>query len=516
MATTFGAATANLGLFSKLFTLTTVLFALWPPAARGQDNPFDASTARDTIIVNGQPPLTESMVDLYTNFDRWVMEIPSFPQHRQMVRSILLRDWKNAADIQRDLTFLAHATRIVQQSAEDRRFSRCQLQPVRVEMMRIAKDPYSQWLIAAYDRAHPPIAPGNPPLTASMVARYISFMGWLLEIPLDRSRADGIIFMQLMETLNETLLADWKNPREMKNDLDTLTWQLEMAQHSPEERAYLRIITQPELIKGLQAAKGERYAQLLLAAYEEAHPRVAVGNPPLTRQAVDALTEFLCFTQNEGGGPRLNCDQALKDGYAQQFAQKYGTLSAEQQKRLADMPRTWALLRVAWAKGSEAERQNMRRQWQSPSPTGSPDRRAEEADAAAARYEAFRKRDPNTVTDQELLQVAQDCDTVAREQRRQGGAQNLKYALTWDHSASLLRAGRAVWAQDIAQDQALHQVLATMQMQNQQRLNRQLQNSLNTINMNDNINMKNAAEHVNDSLYHYENRQGQVVRVPNH
>jgi TATA-box binding protein (TBP) (component of TFIID and TFIIIB) len=55
-----------------------------------------------------------------------------------------------------------------------------------------------------------------------------------------------------------------------------------------------------------------------------------------------------------------------------------------------------------------------------------------------------------------------------------------------------------------------------MQMQNQQRLNRQLQNSLNTINMNDNINMKNAAEHVNDSLYHYENRQGQVVRVPNH
>ena len=86
MATTFGAATANLGLFSKLFTLTTVLFGLWLPAARGQDNPFEASTARDTIIVNGQPPLTESMVDLYTNFDRWVMEIPSFPQHRQMVR----------------------------------------------------------------------------------------------------------------------------------------------------------------------------------------------------------------------------------------------------------------------------------------------------------------------------------------------------------------------------------------------------------------------------------------------
>src|SRR6202011_2524168 len=107
-----------------------------------------------------------------------------------------------------------------------------------------------------------------------------------------------------------------------------------------------------------------------------------------------------------------------------------------------------------------------------------------------------------------------DCDTVARDLRREGGEQNLKNASTWEQGARNLRAGKAAWVQQAAQQnaqaQANNQILLMVQLRNQQMYNQQLRQSLDTINMNDNINMKNIAGHINDSPYHYENRNGQV------
>lgn len=73
---------------------------------------------------------------------------------------------------------------------------------------------------------------------------------------------------------------------------------------------------------------------------------------------------------------------------------------------------------------------------------------------AAERVHAFEKKDPNTVSEQELLRAAEDCDTVAREQRRVGGGANLANALTWERASHNLRAGKQAWALAQAQDAA--------------------------------------------------------------
>jgi hypothetical protein len=73
---------------------------------------------------------------------------------------------------------------------------------------------------------------------------------------------------------------------------------------------------------------------------------------------------------------------------------------------------------------------------------------------AEARVQALRKRDPNTVSGQELLRAATDCDTVVRELRREGGEANLANALTWDQDSRNMRAGKEAWVRLRALEQA--------------------------------------------------------------
>jgi hypothetical protein len=74
-----------------------------------------------------------------------------------------------------------------------------------------------------------------------------------------------------------------------------------------------------------------------------------------------------------------------------------------------------------------------------------PRRIAVEGHKAEARFLALKKRDPNTVSEQELLRTAIDCDTVARELRREGGEANLANALSWDQNSRILRGGKETW-----------------------------------------------------------------------
>jgi hypothetical protein len=505
-------------LAAQMLVVAMVLFALSTPAAKGQDNPFESrsSSSADPIIAYGNPPLTESMVTLYVAFDSWVMEIPASQQHRAIVRAMLMNDWRTPVGIKDNLAVLSLAAQILNQTPEEREFRRWMIQPGAIAGFRADPRPYAQSVVAAYEQTHRPIAPGNPPLTESLVSRFTTFLCWVLEIPYS-SVADEITAIPLQQSLRNMLLEDWKKPTQIKKDMDFLNWQVTLANSTPEEREYSRSNTQPGIMKGARADMRNPAAQRLVAAYEEAHPVIAAGNPPLTRQAVDAFTEFLCFTKNEGGGPRLDCNQALKNSYAQQLAQTFRALPPEQQKKLAEMPQTWASLRLGWATSSEADRQKMRAQWQPAGQATPPeDPRWVAAEAAAARANAFGKKDPETVSDQELLAAAKDANTVAQEYRRQGTPQLLQYAVAWEQLAGTYRVGLGVYRQiaSMNADQAAkqqannNQMLINMQLQNQQRYNNQLRQSLNTINVHADVNGRNAAAHVNNSPDRWEVRNG--------
>jgi hypothetical protein len=407
------------------------------PRAADQSDPFASrippNVSPHAVLANANPPLTESMVDLYANFEAWLFEIPRTQQHRAGVRAMMIEDWKKPADIKNDMSNLTMAVQIAQATSDQREFIRCGLQPKVLQSVRADKDnPDTPRLLAAYEQAHQPIAPGDPPLTESMVSRFTSYLGWVLQIRLTQP---------LKDNLRAALLADWKKPKEIKSDMDFLNWQIDMANRSNEEKEYFRSKAEPEIIKAMRADRGNPAAPWIVAAYGASHPSIAAGNPPLTRQAADALTELLCFIRNHAGAPHQEADQAFKVASAAELAQNYPKLSSEQQQKLAQMPQDWAMLRLAWAKGSEADRQKMLSQWQpmvQPSqPLNQPTDSA--GDAAAKCEEVFLKKDAATTGDFELMMGAVYCDTFAKELRRKGGGQNLANAARWERAASDLR-----------------------------------------------------------------------------
>jgi hypothetical protein len=103
------------------------------------------------------------------------------------------------------------------------------------------------------------------------------------------------------------------------------------------------------------------------------------------------------------------------------------------------------MMRLAWVKGSEADRQKMLAEFQPAAmqPSEPANHLRETATDAAAKCEASLKKDAHTMAEFELLMGAADCDTLVQELRRKGGQQNLANAATWEQAASSLRAAAA-------------------------------------------------------------------------
>jgi hypothetical protein len=428
----------SLGRFRFLaiaLTLSASLFVLFTPAANGQKD----RVVSDAVLAPGNPPLTESMVTRFTDFQAWLLEIPFTPQQRERIRAMLLQDWKKPEDIKSDMTWLTMEANFAKGAPDVREFIRVDFQAKVLKDLRADKNsPDSQWLAAAYDSAHQPIAAGNPPLTESMVSHYSYFIAWLLEIPLTQLVKD---------TLRAVILEDWKNPKDIASDMKELGFQLEMArdENGEVQRLYERSAIQLDMVRKLREAdNGNFVALLLVAKYDEAHPVIVAGKPPLTRQASDAWAELFCFIRNQSGAPHMDATPAVKDDFARTLTENWAKFPPEQQKALSEMPQKWALVHFAWVRNKGDERQMIMAAWQSVVNPGAPgDPQQVAASEAMARAYAFAKREAKTVSDQELLQAAKDVDLVAMQYRRVGGPENLGKAAQWEDLARLMRAGKA-------------------------------------------------------------------------
>src|ERR1700682_5646323 len=126
------------------------------------------------------------------------------------------------------------------------------------------------------------LAQGNPPLTESMVTRYINFTAWFYEIPFTQPQR---------EKIRAILLRDWKKPEEIKNDMSWLSMAADLAKGSPDVREFIRCDLQARNLKAMRANK-DPDAQWLAAVYDEAHQPIAAGNPPLTESMVSHYNAF--------------------------------------------------------------------------------------------------------------------------------------------------------------------------------------------------------------------------------
>ena len=158
--------------------LLASLALIIPVAAQGQANPQQdrisaAPPAIDREIVTGKPPLTEAMVGRYTDFMAWIFDVPLAPAQRRKLREFLVGYWKSGDNQQ--MSAVTDTLQMESQSmavpASSRRLLRERVFPdILKQARRQTTDREIQWMLALYDAANKPLAPGSPPLTRSVVA----------------------------------------------------------------------------------------------------------------------------------------------------------------------------------------------------------------------------------------------------------------------------------------------------------------------------------------------------------
>jgi hypothetical protein len=435
----------NFRFSASALTVVTSLLVLFLPAVRAQNAPSKS----DPVLAPGNPPLTESMVTNSINFRAWVLEIPFTPRQRAQQRVMMVQNWQKP-QVKSNPIWTALEIERMGLSPETNEFDQVNFQEKTVKSLRAdTGNPESQWLITAYDAAHPPITAGDPPLTESMVSHYTTFMAWLLEIP---PTQDFKNYQRAM------LIRDWKTPEGRTNDIFILKQELEMSrlQYGSTEREFVRSYAQQDMIKSNRADTKNPDAQYIVAAYDATHRPIATGVVPFTRQASDAWTELYCFVSSQKG-TAMTATDAVKEDFAHRLTQQFATFPPEQQKALARMPQTWATMRMAWLADTKANQEKIMAEWQRILPADQPqkDPQLAAAVAAAERANTFTKRNAATVTEQELAAAAKDVDLVALECRRLGTPQDLANAAAWEEIARSMRAGKEVYRQRQANADAL-------------------------------------------------------------
>jgi hypothetical protein len=202
----------------------------------------------------------------------------------------------------------------------------------------------------------PVLVNGQPPLTEELVGRYTEFFEWAFDVHLTGDQR---------QVLRNYAVDAWTKRK--KSDMDDVVGvvqqQIDLAKLPAEQRRYVRVKIEPELLDQMRKQPNEPMARWALAVYESSHKILAPGTPPLTRQSTDAYLESLFFMTGEVSGQPSVPDRKLKDDWAKALAANYPKMSAELKQQIAGMPLYASTMRMAWPELSEEVKAQYRAQW---------------------------------------------------------------------------------------------------------------------------------------------------------
>jgi hypothetical protein len=190
-----------------------------------------------------------------------------------------------------------------------------------------------------------------------MVHKATDFFAWLLGASVTAEQRD-----QFRDSIAQSWLSG--NRDEIQSTVNVLQFADQLNSKTAQEREVYRQVLQPKFLEQMRAQPDSVLSRWVLNIYGSAHKPIAPGNPPLTRQVVDAYAEAVSFMlyQSMGSG-FYTADRPFKDALAQPLIARYPQLDATQQASMARIPLLWALLQVKWPKTPVAEQQQLRDQW---------------------------------------------------------------------------------------------------------------------------------------------------------
>jgi hypothetical protein len=199
------------------------------------------------------------------------------------------------------------------------------------------------------------------PLTAYDVDRALDFLEWLLDVPFTTTQRD---------TVRDHLASAWsRNDRtEIEGLAGVLNARTQFDALEPAKRELARQAAREAVLKESRAdaAKGDKLAALIVAAYDAAHAPLAPGDPPLTRQSADASLEVLYFMAAVVAAAPTDSNHPTKpklDEWSKTLAAQYPNLPPDAKKEIAGAPLAWAALRAAWPELTPDQRATLSKTW---------------------------------------------------------------------------------------------------------------------------------------------------------
>jgi hypothetical protein len=197
---------------------------------------------------------------------------------------------------------------------------------------------------------------GNPPLTEETIGRFTEFFEWAFDVRLTNDQ---------QEVVRKYMVDSWtqKKTSDISDVVQVVQQQAELAKLPADQRTYVRVKIEPELLAQMRQQPNEFMARWALAVYEASHRPIANGTPPLTRQGTDAFLEALFFMAGEVSGQQSVPDQKLKDDWAQALVAGYPTMAADLKQQIAGMPLYESTMRMAWPELSAEVKTKYRALW---------------------------------------------------------------------------------------------------------------------------------------------------------
>jgi hypothetical protein len=125
---------------------------------------------QDLVLAQGNPPLTQSMVDKSVGLLEWSLEIRMSPEHRSMLQKALMRAWqtKSQEEMKSTVAIVDLHDKLMQMSEVDRQKLKGTLQAAVLENLRKeTNDELSRILVSAYEAARTTNAVSTSPSNTS-------------------------------------------------------------------------------------------------------------------------------------------------------------------------------------------------------------------------------------------------------------------------------------------------------------------------------------------------------------
>jgi len=279
--------------FSLTLTVLALLGGLTP------------SRGADRVLVPGNPPLTQKIVELYQQMWEWYCDIRMTPEQRHQHTRHFITFWKKQTSSSKQYSLSTYRSMeknwrdIRQMKAPERNRKRVQGREQWMAAVRKSPDDISKFMVSVYNAAYKPggaknpiLAEGDPPLTQAIIDLDMAFVELVLDL--------GLTEQQRRE-YQRLSIADWKRysadeKRQRSGNLELLaalpTW-------NNYRRNEIRSLNRPKSFAAW--AKGSTTTARWLAALQKSafepgsphNPVLVDAKPPLTQFVVNRYADYL-------------------------------------------------------------------------------------------------------------------------------------------------------------------------------------------------------------------------------